>query len=543
MALFNYTAQYSNINQYIVTPTNNVSSDDLLKIFISPDTGGGGHFITRGFDLTADFSNGRRGLVPANGAADLAKTFLRGDGWSALWSDANQIAAAGNGSAAQQAANVETYLQTTIVSAYDIKQWIAQSFVANDAMRFKGIIIIDGQGNITSTTNASGFPTVCEVGDTYKISGQTQGASSYIGGEYVSSGDMAICIKAGSGANLNDAQYWTIVQDNIEHLITYTFNGTAHYIYSQSPNNITIYAPTSAGTLGFVLTSNGTGEPSWSNPSLLIVGEANKVTHSLDAGNGIIFQQQSANVSSYDGSITTTIRISPATTAIIGGVIIDNGTNSAKYNNIANTNNTPYPTITVDSSGQIYLTHDNIVNALGYDPISALPIFTDQSDGIVPMSSLANKQTNNVDNVLTNQMFVLGEDAKWYKLPESAFIGTWRSIKVNNIEILDNDPTNNLSLNLIAGDKISLVPLETNNVYNGGVQVVGSWRDIFVHKASNGAMTPSVVSIGDNNPLEFENSESIFMLGEDSATANGTKTTIKSYLTWYNIDTQEYELV
>jgi len=41
-------------------------------------------------------------------------------------------------------------------------------------MRFKGKINISGTGDITTVTETgttNGFPTACEVGDTYKISG------------------------------------------------------------------------------------------------------------------------------------------------------------------------------------------------------------------------------------------------------------------------------------------------------------------------------------------------------------------------------------
>jgi hypothetical protein len=54
---------------------------------------------------------------------------------------------------------------------------------------------------------------------------------------------------------------------------------------------------------------------------------------------------------SYNGSVAITIKLSPATSAGIGGVIIDDGTNSEKYNQASNTSHTPYPTITVDSNG------------------------------------------------------------------------------------------------------------------------------------------------------------------------------------------------
>ena len=43
-------------------------------------------------------------------------------------------------------------------------------------MRFKGTISVDSKDNIThntSGTSVSGFPTSCEVGDTYKVTGTT----------------------------------------------------------------------------------------------------------------------------------------------------------------------------------------------------------------------------------------------------------------------------------------------------------------------------------------------------------------------------------
>jgi hypothetical protein len=168
-------------------------------------------------------------------------------------------------------------------------------------MRFKGIITIDGTGNISNTTadngTQSGFPTSCQVGDTYKVSGATVGSSSQIAGEVVSTGDMVICIKAGTGASLNDAEYWTIVQDNVEHLITYTFNGTAFKLYAQTANNITLYAPTTAGTANQVLISKGTNNaPEWVNQSTLVVAEAAKTTHALVKGSGITMLYQGTAV-------------------------------------------------------------------------------------------------------------------------------------------------------------------------------------------------------------------------------------------------------
>ena len=531
MAVLNYSSQYSVISPYLSAT---IGSQDWLKILVSPDAGGGGHLITHGIDFGATYANGLRGLVPAN-TGTLATTFLRGDGWSALWTQLIE-------DSYTNATDKENYLASTLVSAKDIKQWIALSFAANDAMRFKGIISIDGNGNITSTPNANGFPTSCEIGDTYKVNGDSVGASSYIAGEPVSSGDMIVCIKAGSGADLNDPQYWTIVQDNVEHLITYTLNGTAFRLYAQTANNITIYAPTSAGTTGQVLISKGTNNaPDWVNATTLVVAEAAKVTYALVKGSGISMKNQGSEELSYDGSKTITIALNPATTSTIGGVVIDNGTNSEKYNAAGNTAHTPYPTITVDSNGQIYLTKTNIVNALGYDPISAIPIFSDTVDGLVPKASTANKQTSNTDNVALATTFLLGADAKWYKLPASAFLGTWRPINVNGTQLLDGTVQNGKPLDLIAGSHITLTAGTGNNL--GKVTIDSAWRDVQVRLVQNGTPQTNVSSIGDNSPLVFDNSESIFTMATNETVGGTTKTIVKSYLVWYNMDTEEYELV
>ena len=536
-ALLNWSSQYSNISPFLQAVA---GSTDWLRIFVSPDAAGGGHFITHGIDFGATYIGGRRGLVPEN-SGTLNKTFLRGDGWSSLWTATDEAASAVGDTIAQQIAAKELYMQTTLASVYDIKQWIAQSFAANNAMRFKGIITIDDSGNISTTTEegtTNGFPTECLIGDTYKINGETRGASSYIGGQYVGTGDMVICIKSGTGADLNDAQYWTIVQDNIEHLITYTLNGTEHYIYAQTGDNITIYAPSTSGNLGQVLISAGDNQaPTWVNANTLVVLEANHVTNALTAGIGIKMTNQEAAATSYNGSAAITISLNPATTSTIGGVLIDNGTNSEKYKQPNNTELTPYPTITVDSNGQIYLTKDNIVNALGYDPISALPIFTDTIDGLVPMSSEANKS----ETPAISTTYLLGADAKWYKLPTSAFQSDRRIINLNGTTVIAADSGN--ALNIIAGNHVNITAAQVSGNYTGALTFEAVWRDIQVRLVSDSSISQNVSSIGDNDPLVFDNTDTVFMLGEEVQVGSTTKTVIKSYITWYNMDTGEYEII
>ena len=69
------------------------------------------------------------------------------------------------------------------------------------------------------------------------------------------------------------------------------------------------------------------------------------------------------------------------------------------------------------------------------------------------------------------------------------------------------------------------------------------WRDVQLRMVSGSSISSTVESVGDNSPLVFDNSESVFMLGEEVTVGSTTKTVVKSYITWYNMDTGEYEMI
>lgn len=636
MALLNYTSEYSKINQYLKAAKD---SSDWLRIFVSPEASGGGHFITHGIDFGANYTAGIRGLVPTNTAADLTKTFFRGDGWKSFWNLADETASAVGDTAAQKLAAKEAYLQSTIASVYDIKQWIQQSFAANDAMRFKGTISVDSNDKIThntSGTSVSGFPTSCEVGDTYKVTGTT---NRTLANQNVNSGDMLICIKNGSGSAINTSEYWTVVQSNIEHLITYSLNGTAYHLYSSESAPISLYAPTTEGGKGQVLISAGSGKsPTWTNANTLVVAQAGKVTNALSKGAGISFKAQGIETNSYNGSASVTIALLPATSSTIGGVIIDGGTNSEAYKLPTNTDNTLYPTISANSTGEIYLSKQNIINALGFTPggsskgiakvivgsaatsnanttaVTANPyiniiandnsilgsyringsgkisvnstansaaltvslgvadnsnyggikigyttsgknyavqlsdgkafvnvpwisdVFTASANGLAPAASDANKST-----AVTSATYLLGADAKWHKLPASAFQSDRRIVQLGGTTVIGASSGN--ALNVVAGKHVNISAEQSSGNYTGKLTFNAIWRDVQVHLISGSTIGNSVATIGDNDPLVFDNSESVFMLGEQDTSGSTKKTVIKSYITWYNMDTGEYEIV
>ena len=636
MALLNYTSEYSKIKSYLNAAS---GSSDWLRIFVSPEASGGGHFITHGIDFSANYAAGKRGLVPSNTASDLTKTFFRGDGWKSFWNLADETASAVGDTAAQKLAAKEAYLQSTIASAYDTKQWIQQSFAANDAMRFKGTISVDSSDKITHNTlgtSVSGFPTSCEIGDTYKVTGTT---NRTLANQNVNSGDMLICIKDGSGSAINTSEYWTVVQSNVENLITYNLNGTAFYLYSSEGRNISLYAPTTAGTSGQVLISDGSGKsPTWVNANTLVVAQAGKVTNALSKGSGLSFKAQGVETNSYNGSAAVTIALLPATSSTIGGVIIDGGTNSEAYKASTNTSGTAYPTISANSTGEIYLSKQNIINALGFTPegsskgvtkvivgsaatsnanttaVTANPyinivandnsilgsyrisgsgkisvnstansaaltvslgvadssnyggikigyttsgknyavqlkdgkafvnvpwisdVFTASANGLAPAASDANKST-----AVTSATYLLGADAKWHKLPASAFQSDRRIVQLGGTTVIGASSGN--ALNIIAGKHVNISAEQSSSAYTGKLTFDAIWRDIQVHLISGSTIGSSVSTIGDNDPLVFDNSESVFMLGEQVTSGSTKKTVIKSYITWYNMDTGEYEIV
>ena len=637
MALLNYTSDYSKISQYLNAKSGSL---DWLRIFVSPEASGGGHFITHGIDFGANYAAGIRGLVPSNTASDLTKTFFRGDGWKSFWNLTDETASAVGDTAAQKLAAKEAYLQSTIASAYDTKQWIQQSFAANDAMRFKGTISVDSPNNIThntSGTSVSGFPTSCEVGDTYKVTGTT---NQTLANQNVNSGDMLICIKDGSGSAINTSEYWTVVQSNVENLITYNLNGTQYHLYSSGSAPISLYAPTTEGANGQVLVSSGSKSksPIWKNANTLVVAQAGKVTNALSKGSGLSFKAQGVETNSYNGSAAVTIALLPATSSTIGGVIIDGGTNSEAYKASTNTNKTAYPTISANSTSEIYLSKQNIINALGFTPegsskgvtkvivgsaatsnanttaVTANPyinivandnsilgsyrisgsgkisvnstansaaltvslgvadssnyggikigyatsgknyavqlsdgkafvtvpwvsdVFTASANGLAPAASDANKST-----AVTSATYLLGADAKWHKLPASAFQSDRRIVQLGGTTVISASSGN--ALNVVAGKHVNISAEQSSGNYTGKLTFNAIWRDVQVHLISGSTIGSSVATIGDNDPLVFDNSESVFMLGEQVTSGSTKKTVIKSYITWYNMDTEEYEIV
>lgn len=338
MALLNFANTYAEISDNLSLPES--TSGDFVKLFFSKD----GHIISHGKDFTPTFTPNMRGLVPISSGK--ATEIFRGNAtWAEITTADLPIASSISDAITNGTAS------TTILNTQQIVEYVGNAFAANDAMRYKGTITYSN-GNYTTHTVAGvevqGFPTKCEVGDTYRVTSQGTYA-----GQTCSAGDLLICIQDGTGSGLNIAAYWTAVEANINGQVKHTVNGTSIYVYSNSTNTFTIYAPTTGGTQGQVLLSNGSAAPTWAAQSTLVVGEAKKVSNALSLGAGLTF---GASGATYDGSVARTVSLVAATTTTIGGVIVDKDSTNK--------------TISVTSAGSIYLTKQNVINALGYDPAS-----------------------------------------------------------------------------------------------------------------------------------------------------------------------------
>lgn len=338
MALLNFANTYAEISGNLSLPES--ISGDFVKLFFSKD----GHIISHGKDFTPTFTPNMRGLVPISSGK--ATEIFRGN---ATWAEITTADLPIASSVSDAITNGTT--STTILNTQQIVEYVGNAFAANDAMRYKGTITYSN-GNYTTHTVAGvevqGFPTKCEVGDTYRVTSQGTYA-----GQTCSAGDLLICIQDGTGSGLNTAAYWTVVEANINGQVKHTVNGTSIYVYSNSTNTFTIYAPTTSGTQGQVLLSNGSSAPIWAAQSTLVVGEAKKVSNALSLGAGLTF---GASGATYDGSVARTVSLVAATTTTIGGVIVDKDSTNK--------------TISVTSAGSIYLTKQNVINALGYAPAS-----------------------------------------------------------------------------------------------------------------------------------------------------------------------------
>ena len=414
-----------------------------------------------------------------------------------------------------------------------INQKINDSYVINSAMQFKGTIGLNPTYNGTSDTNKylvndvkSDIP-AAQVGDTYRVT-----SKGNYEGFACEAGDLLMCVVA---SGTNKAATWTVAQTNINGTVDFVINGKVHKIYSNDTSGLTMYAPVSAGALGNVLVSGGTGSaPTWANPANLTVGTANKVANSLSNGAGIM-------TFSYDGSSAKKITLVPATATTIGGVIVDAAGSK--------------PTISVDANGKISLTATNVRNALGYDPVGVNNWRPVHIDGEEFQGSATNTGNLSIKHGLG---ITIIKDTKTHDITFRANTNYTTSGKNYKVEadsstggLYVNVPWSNTTYGIVDSKNNGLAPkvINTNTaLINNAFYLLASsngtatpswyklpanafannWRDIKIGNSSIGNKTLNIDASGDIYVTKTETNDTV---------------TIDFGISWYNLDTNEYEHV
>lgn len=322
-----------------------------------------------------------------------------------------------------------------------IQNKINQSFAANDAMRFKGTIGLTSANNYIINGAEAEFPSkTAEVGDTYRVvtAGRYAGVQCEVG-------DLLICIIADSTGK-NTA--WTVAQTNINGQIYHTINGVQKGFYSNDTDTFSIFAPTTAGALGQVLTSRGgNSAPIWTNQSEITAGgltDAAKkalftaLTYTNDiltvtiggtTKTATIHGRRAVNVNS-----TEVLAISDST-----ALKFVNGSGvsfiwDSKNKNLSVNANTNFSTdlvnknyaVKVDSNQQLYV---NVPwSGTTYNVVSK------DANGLAPQLINTNKE------FITQNFYLLASTdgqatPSWYRLSSNAFENTWRTIKVGGVSI------------------------------------------------------------------------------------------------------------
>lgn len=322
-----------------------------------------------------------------------------------------------------------------------IQNKINQSFAANDAMRFKGTIGLTSANNYIINGIEAEFPSkTAEVGDTYRVvtAGRYAGVQCEVG-------DLLICIKADSTGKTTA---WTVAQTNINGQIYHTINGVQKGFYSNDTDTFSIFAPTTAGALGQVLTSRGgNSAPGWINQSEITAGGL------TDAAKKALFTALTYT----NGVLTVTIGGTTKTATIHGRRAVNvnstevlaisdstalkfvNGSGvsfiwDSKNKNLSVNANTNFSTdlvnknyaVKVDSDQQLYVNvpwSDTTYNVVSKD-----------ANGLAPQLINTNKE------FITQNFYLLASTdgqatPSWYRLSSNAFENTWRTIKVGGVSI------------------------------------------------------------------------------------------------------------
>lgn len=520
MALLNYAVSLTDLQNkggLNYSQMSNWNDNDKLKLILTGDK----HIITHGVDLLADYANGVRGLVPAYDS-DLNSNYgiLTKEGWTVLTTDYLPISTS--------ITNDDGLIPTNKA----VMTYVGDFVKAAETMRFMGVISLDNEGNysyvkVGESETQSGFPTTCQVGDTYRV-----GTNGTYAGVLCEAGDILICIKDGS-ENLNNTDYWTVVQTNIGGTEEITLNGstTPLKVYSNGGSGLSFYAPTNIGSAEDILISDGS-TPVWKSPSQITVGvaktldsapslstsngteikvtvgdkpsdaftvpfateashaliatEASKLKNVLTIGNGL---KLSDGTESYDGYAAKTLLLKPATTTTLGGVIV----NDPDYLTLSEDGSLTFNKTALEGlvGGQVTaakytLSAENIENGVnlklsGTLGDSTVPIkgsgnigvgILDSDPTVVTVS--LNEATNsyyggikigyNTDEANKKYAIQLEDGKAYVHVPWTDTNNTWRAVNVNNNELFGTSVVENNILNFVDSESIQVNITEANAI-------------------------------------------------------------------------------
>ncbi len=358
MAVFNYSSALSKIkDQFLGT---SVTDKDKVKFIITGD----GHIVSRGIDYLPWEVNSSGNRY-----------------WSVNYLPVGTTANS-----------------TTLWTGDTIQKAINNSYAAQDAMRFKGTMAYDSTNKVYKINGATAtFPSsTALVGDTYRIT-----AAGTYASQKCEVGDLLICITDG---NSSTAATWTVAQTNINGTVSHSVNGTGYSTYTNGDSAFTIYAPTTGGTSGQILVSAGASAPTWAAASTLLTKIGLK---NLTAGVGLTIGGAASGT--YNATVAKTIALATASTSAIGGVQIDKDSlaltgKGAKTGSVV----TNGATVSISSSGVLYLTTQNIINALGFVPEGKGAVVNSWRNITVSGNTFLDTSVGTALNIASNGTITLG---------------------------------------------------------------------------------------------------------------------------------------
>lgn len=318
MALLNYAQSLVDLQDkggLNYSQLSNWSQNDKLKLILTGDK----HIITHGVDLLSDYSNGTRGLVPNYDFSALNSEYgiLTKDGWKVLTNDyiptltldkiptlseekIPSLSISKLPVATSVTENDTTHVLTSAQIQDYVKSEIGAGFAANDAMVFIGGVATEEE-----------LPTEYSAGYTYRATDTFK-----LNGEVVQPGDLVIA----KGDPDSENAGWFVVQTNINGKVKVTINGVEYEIYSDTSLDkpSTIYAPSTVGTSGDILVSNGTNLK-WAKVS----GSAENGAISFTAKNGENILSTFSATASGDWGINITGNAATATSAATAKNLVD----------------------------------------------------------------------------------------------------------------------------------------------------------------------------------------------------------------------------